>query len=308
MKKNRVYNIGEIETLKSSAINLLDTGIEACQTWDDAIVQLQSLQAKTPVKSAQLSSALCGAGKLYKADYEVEKCWIEGALTNIITNIPTQDAEGVSLLEPLSDNLVLVKGMIEDLAGCIESVGSNQTLSEFQEKVEGLKQEWDDSTLTENLEQFETLFIGMIENTCYDADPVNMSTGNFVYRYEDINTGGESPLSFVRTYNAMSRHKGILGRSWFYNWEKSLEEKDDKLVLYHEDGRQEIFVPQNTTDKMEEEKTARICVSSRNRRTKIIQTREGKSLLITKEGMFEYYDKDGRLLLQEDTKNNQFRV
>ena len=170
IEKNRVYNIGEIETLKSSAINLLDTGIEACQAWDDAIEQLQSLQAKTPVKSAQLSSAICGAGKLYKSDYEVEKCWIEGALTNIITNIPTQDAEGVSLLEPLSDNLVLVKGMIEDLAGCIESVGSNQTLSEFQEKVEGLKQEWNETSLEENIEAFETSHLGMVENTSYSDD------------------------------------------------------------------------------------------------------------------------------------------
>ena len=85
-RKNRVYNIGEIETLKSSAINLLDTGIEACQAWDDAIVQVKSLQAKTPVKSPHLSSALYGAGKL-----------------------------------------------LEELAGCIESVGTNQTLSELQE-------------------------------------------------------------------------------------------------------------------------------------------------------------------------------
>ena len=130
-------------------------------------MQLKSLQAKTPVKSPQLSSALCGAGKLYKSDYEVEKCWLEGALANIITNIPMQDETGVSLLEPLSDNLELVKGMIEDLAGGIESAGSNQTLSELQEKVEELKQEWDETSLEENIEAFETSHLGMVENTSY---------------------------------------------------------------------------------------------------------------------------------------------
>ena len=309
LEKNRVYDIGEIETLKSTAVSLLSTGIDACISWDYSITELNTLQSQTPVKSGQLSSALSSAGTLYQSDYDVEKCWIDGALTNIITNIPAQDAAGVQLLEPLSENLQLIMGMIEDLAGCIEAAGTNLSLSEFQEKIEGVKQDWDNSTLIENLQEFETSFIGMLENTCYGADPVNMSTGNFVYRYTDLSTGGEQPLTFVRTYNAMSRHKGILGRCWSHNWEKCLKEKDNKLVLYHEDGRQETFVPEDTSGQIEtertEEKTARVYVSSLNRQAKIIQNREGKSLSVTGEGIFEYYDKDGYLFLLEDNKNSQ---
>ena len=309
LEKNRVYDIGEIETLKNTAVSLLSTGIDACISWDYSITELNTLQSQTPVKSGQLSSALSSAGTLYQSDYDVEKCWIDGALTNIITNIPAQDAAGVQLLEPLSENLQLIMGMIEDLAGCIEAAGTNLSLSEFQEKIEGVKQDWDNSTLIENLQEFETSFIGMLENTCYGADPVNMSTGNFVYRYTDLSTGGEQPLTFVRTYNAMSRHKGILGRCWSHNWEKCLKEKDNKLVLYHEDGRQETFVPEDTSGQIEtertEEKTARVYVSSLNRQAKIIQNREGKSLSVTGEGIFEYYDKDGYLFLLEDNKNSQ---
>ena len=119
--KNRVYDIGEIETLKSTVASLLSTGIDACISWDNSITELNTLQSQTPVKSQQLSSALDGAGKLYQSDYEVEKCWIEGALNNIITNIPAQDATGVQLLEPLNENLQLIMGMIEDLTGCIEA-------------------------------------------------------------------------------------------------------------------------------------------------------------------------------------------
>jgi len=54
LEKNRVYDTGEIETLKSTAVSLLDTGIEACLSWDDAITQLLNM-AKT-----KLAETTCG--------------------------------------------------------------------------------------------------------------------------------------------------------------------------------------------------------------------------------------------------------
>lgn len=97
---------------------------------------------------------------------------MEGALNHIIENIPTQDMTGVGLLEPLSENLSLAMGMIEVLAGCIEAAGTNLSLSEFQEKIEGVRQDWDNSTLIENLQEFETSYLGMVENTAYSNDPL----------------------------------------------------------------------------------------------------------------------------------------
>ena len=175
LEKNRVYDIGEIETLKSTAVSLLGTGIDACISWDYSITELNTLQSQTPVKSQQLSSALSSAGTLYQSDYEVEKCWIEGALNNIITNIPTQDTAGVGLIEPLNENLQLIMGMIEDLAGCIEATGTNLSLSEFKQKVESVKQDWDATSLEENIEDFETSYLGIMENVAYsDGDLPNL--------------------------------------------------------------------------------------------------------------------------------------
>ena len=47
--KNRVYDIGEIETLKSTAVSLLSTGIDACISWDSSISELNTMQSQTPV-------------------------------------------------------------------------------------------------------------------------------------------------------------------------------------------------------------------------------------------------------------------
>ena len=83
LEKNRVYDIGEIETLKSTAVSLLGTGIDSCISWDYSITELNTLQSQTPVKSRQLSSALSSAGTLYQSDYEVENAtWKEPLITS----------------------------------------------------------------------------------------------------------------------------------------------------------------------------------------------------------------------------------
>ena len=221
LEKNRVYDIGEIETLKSSALSLLGTGINSCLSWDDAISQLKSLQSKTPVKSQELSSALDGAGTFYQSEYEVEKCWIEGALNNITTNIPVQDAAGARLLEPLNENLQLVMGMIEDLAGCIEAAGTNLTLSEFQEKIEGVKQEWEDTSLEENIEEFETSYLGMVENISYSDDMFfdakaliqqNVDNATFLSVYDALTKLSDIPESEIKQ-NAIDNAKILSGNN-----------------------------------------------------------------------------------------------
>ena len=219
LEKNRVYDIGEIETLKSTAVSLLGTGIDACISWDYSITELNTLQSQTPVKSGQLSSALSSAGTLYQSDYEVEKCWIEGALANIITNIPTQDATGVQLLEPLNENLQLIMGMIEDLAGCIEATGIDLSLSEFQEKIEGVKQDWDETSLEENIEEFETSYLGMMENVAYSDDnildtkaliPQEISNGTFLSIYDALTKLSDIPESVIKQ-NAIDNAKLLSG-------------------------------------------------------------------------------------------------
>ena len=43
------------------------------------------------------------------------------------------------------------------------------SLSEFQEKIEGVKQDWDETLLEDNIEEFETSYLGMVENTNYST-------------------------------------------------------------------------------------------------------------------------------------------
>ena len=49
-------------------------------------------------------------------------------------------------------------------------------------------------------------------------DPINLTTGNFVYDKADITVPGRYPLTFTRTYNAMGSFEGILGHGWTHNY------------------------------------------------------------------------------------------
>lgn len=83
-----------------------------------------------------------------------------------------------------------------------------------------------------------------IENACGKyGEPVNTSTGAFVYHHNDIEIPTKGfPLSFERTYNSNDPAEGPLGYGWSFNWQLSVNplENGDALVL-RADGRIDLF-------------------------------------------------------------------
>ena len=109
-----------------------------------------------------------------------------------------------------------------------------KTLNSVDEEVEAIKNR------AKGIEQFSTDFSG---------DPVNLSTGNFVYKWTDLSYGGEGRFCFKRIYNSVNNYEGILGKDWISNFEVKLEFKESKvfdkkeIVVFKEDGKEEIFLP-----------------------------------------------------------------
>ena len=63
---------------------------------------------------------------------------------------------------------------------------------------------------------------GMDDYCGFCGDPVNMSTGAFVYAHTDIQVPAKGiPLDFVRTYNSNDEGDGALGYGWSQNWQLS---------------------------------------------------------------------------------------
>lgn len=77
-------------------------------------------------------------------------------------------------------------------------------------------------------------------------DPVNLSTGNFIYDFEDLAIDGEIPLSFHRYYNSKDSRISVLGKSFRHNYEIYLNVNDDGEVdIIMEDGQHKVFAVEN---------------------------------------------------------------
>ena len=78
------------------------------------------------------------------------------------------------------------------------------------------------------------------------GDPVDIITGNFYIKQNDLIVNGQVPLAFTRFYNAMAKPSILsLGINTTHNYDIRLSFNNDTnyLVLTHSDGRQETFDP-----------------------------------------------------------------
>lgn len=66
----------------------------------------------------------------------------------------------------------------------------------------------------------------------YSSDPVNLCTGNFVLEAKDLEIKGVHPLSFLRTYNSLSKEKHSCGIGWCHNHEIYLVENKDSIEIH----------------------------------------------------------------------------
>lgn len=76
----------------------------------------------------------------------------------------------------------------------------------------------------------------------FSHDPVNLSTGNFIYGRTDLETGGSRPFAFGRFYNSVNHREGVLGRDWNHTYEVFLGRDGSELVLVLEQGKEERFL------------------------------------------------------------------
>ncbi|WP_270188603.1 DUF6531 domain-containing protein, partial [Mediterraneibacter gnavus] len=85
--------------------------------------------------------------------------------------------------------------------------------------------------VTENAEKAVEKLMANIkgaETIChvFSKDPVNLSTGNFIYDRTDLEVGGREAFVFRRFYNAINDRSGVLGKDWNHNYEVHLEFTD----------------------------------------------------------------------------------
>jgi WXG100 family type VII secretion target len=86
---------------------------------------------------------------------------------------------------------------------------------------------------------------GFMPNCAFAGDPINMSTGNFVYSQSDLDIPGAYPLTFKRFYNSIGGSTSVIGKNWTHTYNISLKENvsfdDPSVTIIFDDGHAETY-------------------------------------------------------------------
>lgn len=188
------------------------------------------------------------AGKLNKQEFTTTKTRTTRTLTKLTEQVPAQDKALGKKMDSVKEDAGRVEKAAQDLRKLIGSGVTPGNYQEFANKIEALKGSWQMGDVIKKdimaaLVQSMKHLNGKDPVNQYSADPVNLSTGNFIYEKEELQISGRMPLSFHRFYNALEEQEGSLGTGWIHNYEVHLKIEDEtSCVLCKEEGAQEHFI------------------------------------------------------------------
>lgn len=167
---------------------------------------------------------------------------IEEIFTNV-KNIDTRYQGGLQQNVNFSESVI---NFINDLANTIDPNGGNMDMQKMNAALAASLEKIHEAKLSRE-KAIEDSLLGTDPDAVETSiDPVNLSTGNFIYDFEDLAIDGEIPLSFHRYYNSKDSRISVLGKSFRHNYEIYLNVNDDGEVdIIMEDGQHKVFAVEN---------------------------------------------------------------
>lgn len=235
------------------------------------------------------------------SEEEIEK-ELQRQIENI-NRVMSSSVMGSGTYKDISESLKITLQQLQDTKrgvtdyknGLIEIISLYEKTEKSISENETVK-----SQLKESKQNLEKILDNMIQQEKYgendkstemSEDPVNLSTGNFIYDHTDLRISGEIPLSFRRFYNALDSYKGTLGVGFLHNYAINIDarQNNSSVTVCMGDGQRKIFIKGEDGRYLGE----RAAVET------LIQKEEGYQLQ-TAEGECYYFDREGMMLRQEN--------
>ena len=163
--------------------------------------------------------------------------------------IPEADQSYAEETAELQENIGKIKDSLNQIGEFLVNTPLTVDYSTFLINLEVAKAKCEE--LTDDANQAIEKILANIKGAetvsqIFSKDPVNLSTGNFIYDRTDLEIQGRELFSFRRFYNARNTRSGVMGQDWNHNYELFLERKGQELVLIKEDGKEERFIKTST--------------------------------------------------------------
>ena len=287
--KDRAFHTEEIRKIYEKTGNLMGKAEESTgslRTQSDSLQSLLGvLESGLPspglrAAASELSSSLPKTKGTY-TDYASH---LKADLQRISRKISLGDAEiGKNLSEAVSVTGKAVQ-RTKELKELVPGKVKPGSYHAFKKKIKDLGMKWEkeDEELDKRMSKaLAALKGGDHEYMQQSADPVNLSTGNFLYKKTDLVIRGIPELSFTRHYNSVDEREGIFGRGWSHSHEMHLIQEEESLTVVLEDGEEQTFV----------KKKDGTCHGSGT--TAVLRNRDGAWEYRTRDGKRTMFDADG---------------
>lgn len=214
LDKNRAFSVDAMNDLLVQGKEILNMAIEISKKMGESIARVSEIYRGIDNRyrvHALEQDITYQSGRLKKDIYQNAIDFMDTTLNKLMEAIPYYDEDMAKEVEKIQDVLYSVNSKVGDLAELLNTADVGWDYKEFSSRLEDIKAGWDMTIkdLRTVLKEIEEDMLGISAAAIqYSRDPVNLSTGNFVYDHEDMKVGGEIPLSFHRYYNAKDRRKG----------------------------------------------------------------------------------------------------
>ena len=215
-------------------------------------------------------------------------------IEEIFSNVQAVDTRYISITGSQTVCGSDIIKLINDLANTIDPNGGNMDMGKMKgvldadvENIRNAK-----ATVEKTIEE---KMLGTEAEGCMNSeDPVNLSTGNFIYEHEDLKVAGEIPLSFHRYYNSKDSRTGVLGRCFLHNYQIALEKEADGTIGVRQADGQVNHYDRTVSENGREELTGRNTAleSLKETETGYVLEHPGTEIIS--------FDRDGKMLRKED--------
>lgn len=317
LDKNRVFAQEKLKELGKNNVKLMNQAMKTSKETETELRKLKSILGRIPseAKSFQLQTDIDRiSGKLNKPEFTKTKTKTAKTLDKLMDQVPVQDKAFAKKQDAVKDDAKKVEKAAQDLRKLIAGGVTPGNYCEFARKIEDLKGSWKmDEVIKKDLMAATIQMMKHLngKDPCneYSVDPVNLSTGNYIYEKEELKIDGLLPLSFKRFYNALNDREGSLGNGWIHNYEVHLKKSEEEsCILVKEDGAEDTFIRESETVYRNLENGLDVI--------RVMETREyvndgedstGRYLYINQEGRQYIFHENGQMECQKDANGNSIR-
>ena len=302
--KNRVFDAEQIQVLINKTQNLMDAADSIISEIYQELVRLSNTLEKLPadVRDAGLKQQVDTLkGSIRTDEFQNYRTKMTKSLNRLKEEIPKEDKKLGAKLEVTAATVTNMTNRLKNLKELIPEGADTGSYEDFEKAFQECTRGWDAvngilHTLMEGI--VSSLKGGSNESVCLSDDPVNLSTGNFIYEKTDLKLAGIPQLAMTRFYNELDNREGSMGRGWYHPYEVRLFIQEDNYTVILEDGKEEHFQKKKDGSFFGETTTSRLVTEERE------EGKEEAYCYRTRQGEKYHFNKEGHCIVWEDRLEN----